>query len=187
MTGMGIGAFLVGRSAATAGAASRIATPAKKRFLIATPWSPSAHRTCESTPRFQNRLCPFGHSAVEKGRHSSVTGSPRSCLRDAGRAHPLDDPRALGEKDGVVALRAAAESLEGEALRQREAGLDFRLGLFLLAEVRERRRIVEMVERIIAAGVDRLAEETRGLLVLAKMELREALDMAPQEGDAVTR
>src|SRR5208337_3104223 len=111
----------------------------------------------------------------------------RSTFRNARLPHTLDHPFALGEKDRIVALGGDAEAGKREFGRDREARPGFRLCLALPAKKGEGRSVVEMVEREIPAGVDRLAEKLHRLLVSALVELRESVDIFPKERDAVDR
>ena len=71
--------------------------------------------------------------------------------------------------------------------RERVASFDLGSRLIETAEIRERGGHVEMVQRIIPAGVDRAAKERDRFLVGSEVEFGEASDMGPDEGDRVIR
>src|SRR3984957_17336786 len=157
-----------------------------RRRATRKPWRKferPAREDC-SLPQDRQRSRCRGHAAW-----TVRCGKPRlrSFFRNPGFAQTLQNALALLEVGRVVALGHAEKSGDRVIRRERLPSFDFGLRLIETAEIRERRGHVEMVQRIIPAGVDRAAKERGRFLVGSEVEFGEASDMGPDEGDRVIR
>src|ERR1700722_5249765 len=157
-----------------------------RRRATRKPWRKSPSRASDrcSPPQARQRSCGRTRATMAgPSRHARL----RSFFRNASLAQPFENALALLEVGWVVALRHGQKSGDRVIRRKRMSGFDFGLRLIETAEIRERGCHVEMVQRIIPAGVDRAAKERDRFLVGSEVEFGEAPDVGPHEGDRVSR
>src|SRR5208337_1828895 len=111
----------------------------------------------------------------------------RSLLGDSGQAHALENALALREIGGVVAEDALAAATDGEFRRacERGPGLDARL--LDPAKERERRRNLELRDRIGPVQIHGFSQPPEGLLVAAEHETGDSEKLAPDVRDGIAR
>src|ERR1700733_13643504 len=158
----------------------------ERRRATWEPWRKSPYPAsdgCSPQDRYRSRL----PNSRRGSRFGATSRASPSFFWNPGFAQPLENTLALLEVGRVVALRHAEKS--GDRVIRRERRASFHLGSRLIeaAEMRKRGGHIEMAQRIVSAGVDRAAKERDRFVVGSKVQLGQATDVGPHEGDRVSR
>ena len=88
---------------------------------------------------------------------ASQTGKSPLTLRHPGLAHAFQDTPAVGADRRIVGARSTPEAADGEGRIERQSGLNRGPCLVQPAELRQGGSKMEMRERMIAVGLDRVS------------------------------